>query len=148
MNTQTKLPEILVPASGVPNWDGGAWSISFVVSNRGNFVMKGFYGETTAELSRMAREEGLKAVVFHDLHGKTGKWMRGVLKRTIHRSYGVDLQVYRSSGFMNAKERGRYQVRLGTRRDPRSDFKSLKRFPRNWNRIQDLINELSVAGFA
>jgi hypothetical protein len=45
-----KLPETGIDADGDSGWSGGAFCIAFVYSNRGNFVLKGYYREVEQEL--------------------------------------------------------------------------------------------------
>lgn len=47
------LPETNVAASGIKKWYKGAWIIAFIYSNKGNFVMKGYYGEVMDQLKKM-----------------------------------------------------------------------------------------------
>lgn len=48
------LPETVLDPSGVPGWSGGAWTIAFVYSNMGNFVVKGYYKEVQDELDKLS----------------------------------------------------------------------------------------------
>lgn len=45
MKTHTQYPVIEVPASGKRTWIGGAYTLAFVYSKRGNFLIKGYYDE-------------------------------------------------------------------------------------------------------
>lgn len=51
--SKPKLSETEIPAYGKRNWNGGAWVIVFVYSNKGNFVLKGFMKEVQDELDKM-----------------------------------------------------------------------------------------------
>lgn len=46
-----KLPEIIAPKVSYPCWMNGAFCITFVYSNKGNFVVKGYSGDIIAYLN-------------------------------------------------------------------------------------------------
>lgn len=56
------LPEIVVDPDGKRGWSGGGWCIAFVYSNRGNFVVKGYYREVVDRLDDM-KGDGLRFFV-------------------------------------------------------------------------------------
>lgn len=45
LSKKKHLPEILVPNITKKEWCNGAFTICFVYSNKGNFVLKGWYGD-------------------------------------------------------------------------------------------------------
>lgn len=51
-----KFKEIEVPASGKNGWAGGAYTMAFVYSNKGNFVVKGFFEEVKNFLKKKKNE--------------------------------------------------------------------------------------------
>jgi len=70
------LPVIEVPASGVSNWSGGAYTLSFVYSNKGNFLVKGYL----REVEDYIKKNFPRYFVNHTL------WKKDFLGRSIHRS--------------------------------------------------------------
>lgn len=48
-------------------WRNGAWTISFVTSNKGNFVLKGFIGDNELFL-RTFKMQGGKYIVCHTMY--------------------------------------------------------------------------------
>lgn len=60
--TKELLPEILITPSNVPDWYGGAYTLAFVYSNKGNFILKGYLKEIQDELEKK-KKEGLKYYV-------------------------------------------------------------------------------------
>jgi hypothetical protein len=57
-----KLPEITIPNSGKASWYGGAYTIAFVYSNKGNFVIKGYMKEVEEHLNTL-KNKGYKYFV-------------------------------------------------------------------------------------
>ncbi len=47
-----KYPIIEVPASGKPNWSGGARTMCFIYSKRGNYIVRGFHKEVMEYIKR------------------------------------------------------------------------------------------------
>ena len=91
-----KLPEIEIPASGKPKWSGGAWTITFVYSNRGNFVLKGFYKETQDWLEK-EKSKGLKYFCNHALYGGTNWISDKTQSRNIWSTYNRCIRIYEPS---------------------------------------------------
>lgn len=58
-----------VEASGKPTWRGGAYTIAFVYSNKGNFIVKGFLKEVEEYLEAQKRK-GYKYIVNLSLWSK------------------------------------------------------------------------------
>lgn len=56
------------PASGKKSWAGGAFTIAFVYSNKGNFIVKGFLNEVEAHLASL-KNRGYKYFVNYTLYG-------------------------------------------------------------------------------
>ena len=42
---KTKFTEVIVPPNNNRNWMGGAYTLAFVYSNKGNFLVKGYLDE-------------------------------------------------------------------------------------------------------
>lgn len=64
-----------IPASGKSNWSGGAYTLAFVYSNKGNFLLKGYFGEIKEYLENL-RTKGYRFIVNYSLWHKdewTGK---------------------------------------------------------------------------
>lgn len=55
-----------IPASGIPNWGGGAYTLAFVYSTEGNFLCKGYFKEVEEYLKGLA-DSGLKFFVNYSL---------------------------------------------------------------------------------
>lgn len=69
-------PEVIVPADGKTGWWEGAFTINFVYSNKGNFIVKGYRREVEEYLRKRVQNEGLKYVINQVLYG--GKnWKTG-----------------------------------------------------------------------
>lgn len=47
---------ITVPDSGLKDWSGGARTFAFVYSNKGNFIVKGYYNEVDQYLENLTRK--------------------------------------------------------------------------------------------
>lgn len=62
-----KWPEEIVTPSGKSTWMGGAYTLAFVCSNKGNFVLKGYMKEVEEHLKKMRDKEGLKYYVNYTL---------------------------------------------------------------------------------
>lgn len=117
---------IEVKASGNPNWYGGAYTIAFVYSNKGNFISKGYRAEV---------KEYLKA-----LHGKGYKyfvnytlWSRDFMGRKQHRSiwdfWKEDYSIWSPSKNCNGKSWSKWQFRKYGDVEPIKEF---KRLPKKW----------------
>jgi len=63
-----KYKEIYIDADGESGMAGGAWSICFVYSNQGNFILKGYLRECREFLSKAKRDRGLKYIVCQSLY--------------------------------------------------------------------------------
>jgi len=63
-----KYKEIYIDADGESTMAGGAWSICFVYSNQGNFILKGYLRECREFLSKAERDRGLKYIVCQSLY--------------------------------------------------------------------------------
>ncbi len=65
------MKTIEAPKVSKPCWSGGAYTIAFVYSNKGNFIIKGFYGDVD-ELLRKYKSRGYQYFVNLTLwHNKT-----------------------------------------------------------------------------
>lgn len=65
MKQKQKFPEINVPASGKPKWMGGAFTVTFIFSPKGNFVVKGYMEEVEQYI---ASHFGQRYLVRHNLY--------------------------------------------------------------------------------
>tara|TARA_R110000796_G_scaffold134681_1_gene250466 strand:- start:4043 stop:4462 length:420 start_codon:yes stop_codon:yes gene_type:complete len=52
----------IIGASGKPKWMGGAYTLAFVYSNKGNFLLKGYGAEIREYLERL-KSKGYKFIV-------------------------------------------------------------------------------------
>lgn len=71
-------PTINVQANGKCGWMGGAFSLSFVYSNRGNFLLKGYVKEVEEYLKK-EKQSGLKYFVRHNLYPNFDRSRRTIL---------------------------------------------------------------------
>ena len=70
MNSEKKEWEnvIEIPADGKSGMIGGAWTIAFVYSNQGNFILKG-YGREIDEYLEKRKRKGLKYFMNRSMYG-------------------------------------------------------------------------------
>jgi len=85
MSKNKNLPEIVVPKVTRPGWAGGAYTLTFVYSNKGNFVLKGFYADINMYLEEL-KTLGYKYFCNHTL------WHKGV-HRSIWSFYKKDVYI-------------------------------------------------------
>jgi hypothetical protein len=75
MNAKKNWPITEIKPDGNPGWNGGAYTIAFVYSNRGNFIVKGFYREVRNHM-RTLTDGGLKwfgnFTLWHHYMGDSG----------------------------------------------------------------------------
>lgn len=75
--TNKNLPITILENSNVPSYEGGAYCTTFVYSNKGNFVVKGYYKETKKYLLEL-RERNYKYfcnIVLHNGFRSRNMWM-------------------------------------------------------------------------
>jgi len=53
---ENEFPVIEVTPSGKPDWSGGAWCLAWTYTSKGNFLLKGFYGD----IEKYIKEKGWK----------------------------------------------------------------------------------------
>lgn len=128
-----KYPVIDVPASGMPTWMGGAYTLCFVYSKyNGNFVLRGYSKEV---------EEYLKENYTHYFYNMS-LWYYGS-NRDIWKFWKDNVGVHyphRHSRVFKGKDRWKFQVRPYTNwhdseeEKKNADNKSLwfKRMPKRW----------------
>ena len=79
MSKNKNLPVITLSASGDAHWCGGAYTLTFVYSNRGNFLIKGYLKETEEYLKNEVHK-GLKYFCNYTLYhtySKNSSWDKG-----------------------------------------------------------------------
>lgn len=121
-------PVIEIKPNGKPDWGKGAWCITFVYADSGNFVLKGFLGETEDYLFKF-KNSGRKFYYVMSLwnDGKT---------RNIEKFYKDSI------GIFNPDPTNTYDPKLSNhwmlRKWSRGDTEDLgtvlyfKRLPRKW----------------
>lgn len=123
-------PVIEVPASGNRGWSGGAFTLAFVYSNSGNFLLKGYYEEVQNYIKKR-KTEGLKYFVRYVLIHE-GK------KREILRFYLDHIGIFSPSRICSSKrwtkDSRKFIIREYTNGFKQvSDLKiKLKRMPNRW----------------
>jgi len=79
MDTKMWKDVRIIPASGESGWHGGAYTLAFVYSNKGNFLMKGYLKEIQAELDKL-KTKGYKYIVNLSLRHTGLIWDSGSFK--------------------------------------------------------------------
>ena len=132
---EKEWPVIKLEANGKPEWSGGAYTLTFVYSNRGNFLIKGYLRETESYLNKEV-ENGLKYFCNHRLFG--GRTLRGnTASRSIWRHYHKNIFLFaKNPGW--AKRDKRYNKWRFSYSEEGKDYKELtfKRLPNRW--VEDL----------
>ncbi|MEK6828917.1 MAG: hypothetical protein AABY15_02240 [Nanoarchaeota archaeon] len=95
LKPKKEFPVIEIPASGKPDWYGGAWCLVWVYSTEGNFLLKGF----RQECADYIKEKGWKCwAIFNLYHSKKdGLWSTGKKYRTIIETFKCGFDVYSPS---------------------------------------------------
>lgn len=69
------MKEIIVPKVSRPCWENGAFTIAFVYSNQGNFVLKGYFGDIEEYLKNIPNIKYFARFNFYpNSSGKRGYW--------------------------------------------------------------------------
>lgn len=125
------LPVINIEKSGKPDWYGGAFTIAFVYSNKGNYVLKGYYKEVKTELEKRV-SHGEKYFVCITL------WQKGIC-RTIYDFYKKDVYLYeptkykkRSKKSVNKFDENKFRIGYYGDYERLKKYKSFKRLPNRW----------------
>lgn len=96
-----ELPVIEIPASGKPDWYGGAWCLVWVYSTKGNFLLKGF----RKECEEYIKSQGWKCWAIYNLyHTKCGFIGHAYNYRTIIDSYNCGFKIYSPSRHRRDKD--------------------------------------------
>ena len=118
----------VIANSGNPMWSGGAYTMAFVYSNKGNFLVKGYYKEVKEYLESEIKK-GLKFVVNYTL------WSRRPYTDEKHHRDIWNTSNRRTFLFEpDYKSRGNYKRRYKWRLDnsEKDTELILKRFPKRW----------------
>ena len=150
MKNKEELPVIEVPASGKPEWSGGAWCLVFVYSNKGNFLLKGY----SKECGEYIKEQKWKCwAIFQLHHGNSMPYSRANFRKII-KTYGVNFDIYGPSSLSKKKshkdwkytiwEKGNSKNRIYIKRLPKVfrefDLPGEKVVERNNTTIGDIFN--------
>jgi len=68
------MKEIIVPKVSKPCWENGVFTIAFVYSNQGNFVLKRYIGDVEAYLDKCNIKYFAKFNFYPNLSGNRGYW--------------------------------------------------------------------------
>lgn len=120
---------IEMAASGKPKWDGGAWTIAFVYSNQGNFIVKGYYRELSEYLEKR-KKKGLKYFINFTLYST----YRGKsVYRNIWRFYKKDVSILEPYYFKKYGPKvNKWKVIKYKNFSERIYEKEFKRLPKRW----------------
>lgn len=117
-----------IPATGKPNWGGGAYTIAFVYSNKGNFIVKGYLKEIRDYLN-VEISKGLKFIVNYTLWSKN-PYTGSKHHRDIWNSSNNNVSVFEPDYKVKDKEFRRYKWKIvNYNNDKELEF---KRFPKRW----------------
>lgn len=75
-----------IPANGKPKWYGGAYTLAFVYSNKGNILLKG-YNTEVREYLRKLKSDGYKFIV-NETMWHVDSWTNKKKFRSIWRTSG------------------------------------------------------------
>ena len=97
---KTMFKVIEVPNSGKKDWDGGAWCLVWVYSEKGNFLLKGFYKECRNYLTNSKNKCWAIFNLYHSKIALTDQ-IRSYRRpsaipgyRTIHTTFNCDFKVH------------------------------------------------------
>ena len=117
-----------VAASVIPGWEGGAYCLAFVYSNKGNFILKGYLREIEEHLAQL-KKVGYKYFVNLSL------WAYGS-HRDIWKFY-IDQNIYIQRPRYNRQTKkwtkwSIYRFKTPDCDKPRGVIKEFKRLPKKW----------------
>ncbi len=114
------LPIIEVPASGKKQWYGGAFTIAFVKSKKGNFILRGYIKEIEEYLKKNYTHYFANLTLYHN-----GE------HRNIWKFWKEDVSIY-----TNKIHRGRKTFRRGMQviftKEGKRTVLNFKRMPNKW----------------
>tara|TARA_R110000851_G_scaffold293087_1_gene447657 strand:+ start:1687 stop:2112 length:426 start_codon:yes stop_codon:yes gene_type:complete len=128
----------IIKASGKRTWVGGAYTIAFVYSNKGNFILKGFGSEIREYLSSL-KNKGYKYIVNETLWS-ANDWTNKKQFRSIWSVSSSQTYLYEPSPEDKGKTTNKFKWRL-FRFDENSNKieKTFKRLPKKWVSEYDKI---------
>tara|TARA_R110000851_G_scaffold251971_5_gene404520 strand:+ start:15569 stop:15994 length:426 start_codon:yes stop_codon:yes gene_type:complete len=130
---ETKWKDVReIPASGKRGWMGGAYTIAFVYSNRGNFIVKGYIREIDEYLSKL-KDKGYKFIVNKTLW-HTDAWTDKKQHRDIWSASSDKTYVHEPDYSRRDKKSRTYKWNI-YRYHGNGNSKigvSFKRFPKRW----------------
>jgi hypothetical protein len=138
MKKKEELPIIEVPASGKRNWGGGAWCLVFVYSNKGNFLLKGYF----QECQEYIKEQNYKCwAIFQLHHGKSHPYSKDKFRRII-KTYGVNFDIYGPSSIGKRKSHKDWKFTVWEKGNSKNKI-YIKRLPKVFREF-DLPGEKTV----
>ena len=109
--SKKKFKEIEVTPSGKADWSGGAWCLVWVYSDKGNFLLKGFYKECKDYI----KERNWKCWAFFNLyHTKKDPITTafGNPYRTIFSTFNTDFEIYKPHSTSRKKTAKDWKYRI------------------------------------
>lgn len=125
------LPTTVLPPDGKRGWSYGAYTLAFVYSSKGNFVLKGYYREVKQRLNALS-QEGTKWFVNLTL------WHRSYGHRSIWDFWKDDVTIMEPSKSRSSKRwEGKWRVLKHKNRSGYGEMVELekmefKRMPKKW----------------
>lgn len=133
---------IEVTADGTSGWWGGAYTIAFIYSSNGNFILKGYIREVEEKLKDMEKG-GMRWFGNFTLWSKRSLMQFGALHRNIWKFWNSRVGIFEPNGPEEyIKRRNKWEIRRWSSDNTNSqgDHKvvKLKRLPNKW--IPELEN--------
>ena len=122
-----------IPASGKRGWMGGAYTIAFVYSNKGNFMVKGYMKEVDDYLTKL-RSKGYKYIINRTLWS-TEPWSNKKQHRDIWSASSDDTYVHEPDYKCRIKKERVFKWKIYRYSKENSNIEAeitLKRFPKRW----------------
>ena len=120
---------IIIGNDGKPKWYGGAYTLAFVYSNRGNFLLKG-YGHEVKEYLEDLKSKGYKYIVNQTLWHRE-KWSGEKRHRNIWKTSSNDAFISKPEpSFKNCDNKFRWTI-YRYNGDKKITLK-FKRLPKKW----------------
>lgn len=128
MKLKKEFEVIEVEASGNACWMKGAWCLVWVYSTKGNFLLKGYYGECKDYIDK----QNFKCwAVFNLYSSKSKSYNNKKGFRTIISTFNCDFSISRPSQMSRIKNKEGYRFRV--RREEKVLY--LKRLPQQFTEL-------------
>jgi hypothetical protein len=92
---KNKFPVIEVEPSGKPNWSGGAWCLAWTYTEKGNFLLKGFYGD----IQDYIKQKGWKCWSVINLYHTNSKYKFAYYRRPFG-NYRTTIKTFKCDFFI------------------------------------------------